>query len=1341
MAFMPKVVAAVDFGGTCIGYCYTFLRENAKGLHFPEWGPHCSSKTKSCVLLSPDRQLHSLGNEADRKFLELLKSGESPAWFYCENIRNILTETKDYVTCRNRQSLDVTEILSGVLQFFFNHLFKRCEEAEETVLPADVRWVFNLPIRARRDIMIVLKSAASKANIDTETIYFISETEAIVVAAKILHQDRVIPETDNQLCVCDLGGSSVSVAKLDVEEEGTINMKEYEYTDNFGGQSLDKHFLKFLRNVLGSHVIQAFEDYLPLQMRELMSLFELSKSNMTPEFTRKFVFGIPPVLVKRFKVFFPTFQEEEQFAPNSKYGEKIIMSQSSLTADEKIVWPFLKEAVENVTEYLQHAFENLQIPKSTTVLVTGGFSKYWKLSDRMRRKFSTRSMLYIDAPAEAPLIGAVMVGREIEANKIFQSLPSEIRQMSGDEQDVLSTSLQRGRFAVRDVSINVIGHVGSEPKLLIRSFVMGQKRENKNVKEDLCILIGRRKHSVKKKNRLDSSFTTFMLPVPQNWKSLYMAGRPVINTQYSTASRWCTNESYRDIHKSHPQASPRQQEVTVGVSPEIYDQEVTPTPRPLDVEVAPTPRQLGVPHEKNVDQLYPLRIRELGSEYDVFQSRKSLLDWRPVYILIYSLALKTTDLVLESDNGPDSRKKTLLDFIIRWIEMIYMFTSRTKQGHPYIVVFGKHCNQQKETMHQSRSDIMIRQLDKYFSGTPVRNWLILDSLLRGDVGDERDTGLERLRQTIMDISNKYRTAELFPRHWITFYDRLMSKKREGHKVISSNLLRKFNTEHSEPLGALELEVFLKYHLTVGSLLDFPHNDHQDYVFLDPSVLSEEVRVIESIAQNNKRSKPASFKHVVIPNTVLAQYLASDRVNGKGQIIIRVLLELGILAKPVMYDYHGNLTDPEYLVLMDSLQNMNTSPLREKLFAEKKCITMRFRMKGCLPMAVFQRLLSSAVSLWSVVHYSAKYLMMANIAAFSLDHYHRLILATHGNTVDVYIYHKTASININPSVTQNVRHFLELNLRRILCVTSSVRQKTQFVQSTEDGIVHITTKNKDKNEIQVNEGIYIAELATCNSFTSCFATVDELQDKEEWKCERHAVGGESRDLLGVWYSTEEAFQDPVHSCICETDCKGLKEYLLSKTPSEQLIGRLARRLDPKGILSISQRLGLSQVEVRRVRDRTVGASLWRRSFNTLRAAILDQSLTLGQLQAAIIAEGVGEHILCQGLRVNHNTGYVPEEYLDRSVSRRELAAIGLNINRDIFPLAVELDISSQDIMSILQRPIERDPTLNIRDILLEWYLYSEFKPTFRVLVTAFIEVGLDLEYITNAFDQNTYNDLF
>lgn len=122
--------------------------------------------------------------------------------------------------------------------------------------------------------------------------------------------------------------------------------------------------------------------------------------------------------------------------------------------------------------------------------------------------------------------------------------------------------------------------------------------------------------------------------------------------------------------------------------------------------------------------------------------------------------------------------------------------------------------------------------------------------------------------------------------------------------------------------------------------------------------------------------------------------------------------------------------------------------------------MRFHGHGYFPLSVFQRLLSSVVSVWSVVNFSGKPLLAADVGAFSLDSFHRLVLACHEECIlDVYIYHKSGSVYVNPTVTRNVRHFLELNLTRILCVTSSVKQTTQFVHSVTDNVIHVTTKEK------------------------------------------------------------------------------------------------------------------------------------------------------------------------------------------------------------------------------------------------------------------------------------------
>lgn len=80
---------------------------------------------------------------------------------------------------------------------------------------------------------------------------------------------------------------------------------------------------------------------------------------------------------------------------------------------------------------------------------------------------------------------------------------------------------------------------------------------------------------------------------------------------------------------------------------------------------------------------------------------------------------------------------------------------------------------------------------------------------------------------------------------------------------------------------LELEVFLKYHVSVGNLLDFHHMDHQDYIFLDPSVISEELHVIHSIEKNSNQTK-LSYKHAAIQNSTSLQYLAREKARDQGQ---------------------------------------------------------------------------------------------------------------------------------------------------------------------------------------------------------------------------------------------------------------------------------------------------------------------------------------------------------------------------------------------------------------------------------------------------------------------------
>ena len=97
--------------------------------------------------------------------------------------------------------------------------------------------------------------------------------------------------------------------------------------------------------------------------------------------------------------------------------------------------------------------------------------------------------------------------------------------------------------------------------------------------------------------------------------------------------------------------------------------------------------------------------------------------------------------------------------------------------------------------------------------------------------------------------------------------------------MSSNMLRKCNAENLEPLENQEIEVFLKYHVSIGNFLDFSHVDLHNYIFLDPNVIGDELNVIDNLEKNSKPARTSPYREAVIQRSTLQQYLAMDKVKG------------------------------------------------------------------------------------------------------------------------------------------------------------------------------------------------------------------------------------------------------------------------------------------------------------------------------------------------------------------------------------------------------------------------------------------------------------------------------
>jgi hypothetical protein len=92
------VVAAIDIGTSCSGYAFSFVHEYERDplnvsinqTWYSGSKQLVSSKTPTVLLLTPDKQFHSFGFEAENQFSELAEENKHADWYYFRQFKMTL---------------------------------------------------------------------------------------------------------------------------------------------------------------------------------------------------------------------------------------------------------------------------------------------------------------------------------------------------------------------------------------------------------------------------------------------------------------------------------------------------------------------------------------------------------------------------------------------------------------------------------------------------------------------------------------------------------------------------------------------------------------------------------------------------------------------------------------------------------------------------------------------------------------------------------------------------------------------------------------------------------------------------------------------------------------------------------------------------------------------------------------------------------------------------------------------------------------------------------------------------------------------------------------------------
>ncbi|XP_045204837.2 heat shock 70 kDa protein 12A-like [Mercenaria mercenaria] len=420
------VVAAIDFGTTYSGYAFSFKHEyntDPLKMHANEWKNvtqgNMNAKTPTCLLLEPNRKLHSFGNEAKTKYTSLCEEKQHKDWYFFWEFKMTLHHEKEIksnyqLTEENGKKLDALTVFSLSIKALKDHLINVLQNGFQGVRDSDVMWVITVPAIWNDSAKKFMRLAAEQAGIEKDSIEIALEPEAASIFCRLLPITRD-PQTvtgmtkfpsGTRYMILDCGGGTVDVTVHEVLEDNNLKELHKATGGNWGGTVVNKAFLNFLSTLVGPDVFNDFSKNHKSEYLEMLDELENKKRMTAADSTEKVTIRIPVGL-----------QEILQLASNNpltmgKHKDKLGIYGDKLRMDASLFRSFFNQAVRDIIAHTHDVMESLPRPVKT-ILMVGGFSESPVLQDAVKKAFKHRVEVIV--PVEASLCimkGAVLYGHQ-----------------------------------------------------------------------------------------------------------------------------------------------------------------------------------------------------------------------------------------------------------------------------------------------------------------------------------------------------------------------------------------------------------------------------------------------------------------------------------------------------------------------------------------------------------------------------------------------------------------------------------------------------------------------------------------------------------------------------------------------------------------------------------------------------------------------------------------------------------------------------------------------------------------------------------------------------------------
>ncbi|XP_032424332.1 heat shock 70 kDa protein 12A-like isoform X4 [Xiphophorus hellerii] len=413
-------VIALDFGTAYSGYAFNITTsEEESDPRLKRWGADQgldTPKTLTCILFDQNEEFLKFGYEAKTTYIKM-RGEEAKKHYFFEGFKMALYD-KDLnknlkIKEANDKEMTALKVFSESLRFLKDDALKTINSKVpgQNFIASDFTWVLTVPAIWDESAKQFMREAATQAGIVTEgdekKLVIVLEPEAASVWCKKLPSDGFITQNHNsvsldqtkgtQYIIVDCGGGTIDITVHKVLEGGALEELHKASRNNIGGQTVERKFKEFLKEIFCDGVWDEYEENYPSEVQNIMYDF-ISVKQVDEDFEIQCTDNLGQIIEKKKDL--ETYFESVQGA--SWDEGTIIISKEKLRS-------FYDESLQGITKSLKEIKENWNIGY---ILIVGGFAEYQMLRQHVNEHLSKELKILCPVrPQEAILKGAVEFGK------------------------------------------------------------------------------------------------------------------------------------------------------------------------------------------------------------------------------------------------------------------------------------------------------------------------------------------------------------------------------------------------------------------------------------------------------------------------------------------------------------------------------------------------------------------------------------------------------------------------------------------------------------------------------------------------------------------------------------------------------------------------------------------------------------------------------------------------------------------------------------------------------------------------------------------------------------------